>query len=341
MSFPANPDALDAAWLEEVLHEGGVLPGARVRCIATQIIGVGFGLDGTSARVTVDGDAAPATLVVKWCAAENARYESHFYRAVAPRLGLRLATLYGARIDEATKRGVLVLSDVAPARQGDTLVGATESESVALTDAMAGFHALYWGAADVPVLSPVPPWLGGGGLHPDGLVEVLPKFLTEWAERLPPSALALAADLPERVNAVRTSLARSPTTLIHADLHLDNVLVLEDGVPVVLDWPSACRGPAAVDVARLLVEGMTSEARRVQQERLTLRYLAALASRGVTYDIDRMRTDVTCVATLLYAAAVRWAAGPHAVRAGAPRVALLVDALVRNCADAATEFAGR
>jgi len=332
--LPANPDDLDAAWLEGVLREGGVLPAARVRRITSEVIGVGFGLDGTSVRATIDGDGTPATLVVKWCSAENARSEAHFYRAVAPRLELRLATLLGARIDE--EGGILVLSDVAPARQGDTLVGATEPESEALTDAMAGFHALWWGAADVPVVAPLPSWVSDDEASSGRIAEAVPRFLAAWAGRLPPAALAFAEQLPGHVTAARAALARAPETLVHADLHLDNVLFLDDGVPVVLDWPSACRGPAALDFARLVVEGLTSAARRDREGRLLHRYLAALESRGVRYGVDRMRADVACVATLLYAAAVRWAAGPHAVRAGVPRVALLAEELVRKCADAAT-----
>jgi aminoglycoside phosphotransferase (APT) family kinase protein len=40
------------------------------------------------------------------------------------------------------------------------------------------------------------------------------------------------------------------TTLLHADLRADNLLVTADGV-VVVDWPHACRGAAFVDVALL------------------------------------------------------------------------------------------
>lgn len=338
VTLPSAPDALDAAWLEDALRGGPALPAARVRRISTEIIGVGFGLDGTSARVTLDGDGVPATLVVKWCSAENASREERFYRQVAPRLELRLASLLGARVDAKSARGVLVLSDVAPARQGDTVVGATEAESDALTDLMARLHAPFWGGSGLPELAPIPRYAGDGPGQAARIAEVLPRFLAEWAGRLPPEALALAAELPERVSAAIGWLAQSPPTLVHADLHLDNVLFLEDGTPVVLDWPSACRGPAALDFARLLVEGMTSAARRARQERLMRRYLDALAARGVHCELERMRVDVARVATLLYGAAVRWAAGPNAIGPDVPRVALLVESLVRKGADAALEL---
>ena len=250
MTFPPTPAALDAAWLEEVLREGQALPEARVRRLATQIIGVGYGLDGTSARVSLDGEGVPATLVAKWCSAENARWEERFYREVAPRLDIPLATLLGARIDAEAARGVLLLSDVSPARQGDTVVGATEAESDALTDVMARLHAPFWGGSGLPDLAPVPRWAGDGPRQAARVAEVLPRFLAEWRGRLPPAALVLASELPERVIAAVGALGQAPVTLVHADLHLDNVLFLGDGTPVVLDWPSACLGASAPSTSR-------------------------------------------------------------------------------------------
>ena len=38
------------------------------------------------------------------------------------------------------------------------------------------------------------------------------------------------------------------TSLLHLDLHAENVLMTADG-PVVIDWPNAVTGPAAADVA--------------------------------------------------------------------------------------------
>lgn len=335
MTIPAGPDALDAAWIETALRRGGVLRDARVRGVATEVIGVGYGLDGTCARVTLDGDCVPATLVAKWCSTENAAHETSFYRDVAPRLDVRLATLFATETDASAERGLLLLSDVAPARQGDVLVGATSAESDALTDAMASIHAAYWDDADSPSLAGLPPW---GGAWPGRRVgESLPKFVAEWGGRLPPAAIQAALRLPETAPAAVGRLLRAPPTLVHTDLHLDNVLFLEDGSPVILDWTDARRGPAVLDFARLLLEGMTSAARRERQERLILRYHAALASRGAVHDLDRLRADVACAETVIFAAVVRWAGGPDAFGPDVPRVPRIVESVVRRCADAATE----
>jgi Ser/Thr protein kinase RdoA (MazF antagonist) len=146
-----------------------------------------------------------------------------------------------------------------------------------------------------------------------------------------------AVELPSRVPEAVATLERCPPTLIHADLHLDNVLFLEDGTPVILDWPSACSGAPALDVGRLLTEGMTTKARHDRQDRLLERYLAILRALGGEYEFDRLQADIVCTATLLYAAAVRWATGPHAAPAGIPRVPLLVESLLSRAAEASME----
>jgi len=227
------------------------------------------------------------------------------------------------------------MTDVAPAKQGDTLVGTTAAECAALTDAMASMHATFWDDADAPALAGFPRWTGE--VPGRKVAEALPKFVAEWGGRLPPAAIDAATRLPELFPVAVEALLRAPPTLVHTDLHLDNVLFLADGTPVILDWPDARRGPAALDFARLLVDHMTSAARRERQERLVLRYRAALASRGVDYDIERLRGDVASAVTIVYAAVVRWAGGPDALEPDLPRVPLIVESVVRSAADAATD----
>jgi aminoglycoside phosphotransferase (APT) family kinase protein len=66
--------------------------------------------------------------------------------------------------------------------------------------------------------------------------------------RLDPWSRARLADLAA-VEATWTAQAAG-TTLLHADLRADNLLMTGDGV-VVVDWPHACRGAAFVDVVLL------------------------------------------------------------------------------------------
>jgi len=64
---------------------------------------------------------------------------------------------------------------------------------------------------------------------------------------------ALLGDLHRRLGAIRApAWMQAPvgpgTSLLHLDLHPDNVLITAKG-PWVIDWANAARGPAAADVA--------------------------------------------------------------------------------------------
>jgi len=67
------------------------------------------------------------------------------------------------------------------------------------------------------------------------------------------AGIDLLRSLPDRLPGAFTRLRRQPPTVLHADLHLDNVLLSESG-PILLDWANVRWGPAAIDVARCLLE---------------------------------------------------------------------------------------
>ena len=79
-------------------------------------------------------------------------------------------------------------------------------------------------------------------------------------------------------------LLGAPATLLHADLHMDNVLFVgEEEAPVLLDWARAAKGPAAIDVAELLFQ----MAPLAELDDLLLAYLRALERHGVVGPDER------------------------------------------------------
>lgn len=78
-----------------------------------------------------------------------------------------------------------------------------------------------------------------------------------------------------------TSLRHGPACWIHGDAHLDNVLFRQDRTAVVLDWSGAVIGPPAVDLARLLTEGINAGATEDHARVLVAEYTAELAACGV------------------------------------------------------------
>lgn len=328
MSLPAGPADLDATWIRRALDGDSDAQASEIRSVRVEVIGVGYGLEGTVARVTtVEASGRAATLVAKWCRPEDGAREARFYREVAPHLGIDVPRLRGAFVEAGG--ALLLLEDVAPSRQGDAIVGATSSEMRRLMDVAGRLHARFWGLAGVPPTASLPRWGADSVGIADRTRALLPRFLERWGSVLTPGVRRAAAGLPKALSAAYRRLSATPATVIHGDLHLDNVLFRPDGTPVLIDWTSAALGPGAVDVVHLLVEGMTCESRRADESALLERYLGALSLRGTRYDAAKFGSDVDDALAVAFAGAVRC----KETGLGSPaRLGLVVENLVRNVA---------
>ena len=335
MALPLAHGDVDAGWLERALHRGGVFPGAAIRAVASETIGAGFGFDCAVARIAIEGRDAAPTVVAKWCTAANAEKESRFAREVAPLLGVAVPRAFFAETD--ADRGLLLLEDVNPATQGDVLLGASPAQATSLVDAMAGFHAQFWRRTDEDAVA----WLRRWTRDLEDLVrrtrEGVPRFLEIWGERLSLAARAAVAASPERLASAYAALDGSPPTLVHADLHLDNVLFRADGTPVVLDWSDAARGPAEVDLGRLLYDGLRmSDPSAATRRSLLTRYVGGLRDRGVhEAGVDALLVNLGHFAVVAIAAEVRAAARGYEELPKVPRVPRVLEIEVLCYAEAA------
>lgn len=316
---PAKPEAIDAEWLRRAA--GPRIPAFEQ--VRVERIGEGFGLDGQVARLVLDPRSPSRhSLVAKCCHARAGRGEIHFYVHLAPQVPVRLAGFLGGWVDEEAQRAILLLEDLAPARQGDAVVGATREEGVAVMRTMRRFHAAFEGAPR-EAYGGLADWRGDEeGLTSD-LEARCDRFLARFGERLDARVAALLGSLADRVVRAVAELEALPRTLIHTDLHLDNVLFLPSGEPVVIDWPGARRGPAILDVARLLVEGMTPSTRRAHEA-------AFLEAHGGGRD------GLEAALMLFLTYAVRWG-GAERRAPGHPRAREIVASLVRNTTAAAAD----
>lgn len=229
---------MTSEWLAESL-------GAPVRLVGMERIGQDFGLTSELVRCRLEG--ARSVIVKLWATDGQAgTREVAFYERFAPRLGIRVPRRHFGAIDEATKRGVLVLEDLEGARQGDCLLQADPRDAAAIAATLATMHATWWGSSELAL--------------PSALVLRDPEWLelrrTRFFERysVDPATRLVLENLEAAQARADERLADAPETLVHDDLHLDNV-VFEDGDrPVILDWARAARGPAAVDLAQLLFD---------------------------------------------------------------------------------------
>ncbi|HRE01610.1 MAG TPA: phosphotransferase, partial [Ilumatobacteraceae bacterium] len=76
---------------------------------------------------------------------------------------------------------------------------------------------------------------------------LLAQLLAGADEQALRDAGALLAELHDRLHRIPT-MGGGPGTIVHLDLHPDNVMMTPDG-PMVIDWANGADGPAELDVA--------------------------------------------------------------------------------------------
>ena len=88
-------------------------------------------------------------------------------------------------------------------------------------------------------------------------------------------------------------------------MHLDNVL-FDGDTPIVIDWPGHRRGSPAIDLARLLVEGLTVQQRPALQPEVLDAWAAALEAQGVTAPASVIQEALPSAVLWMVVATARW-----------------------------------
>jgi aminoglycoside phosphotransferase (APT) family kinase protein len=198
---------------------------------------------------------------------------------------------------------VLLLEDVG-GRQGDVLAGCSAEEAAGVFEAIASVHAGRWATDGFP------PWTTDPAARQARYAERVDAFLERYGDVVPAPVATIAAALRTRLGEVAEELRAGASTLIHGDLHLDNMLFDAGGRPVaILDWQSAVIGPPAWDLALFLSSSLAVEERRAAEDGLLRGYLAALGVPG--YTEERLRRDYALALLAVFAGMIGWLAAPE------------------------------
>lgn len=301
------PEDITPEWLTRVLGDSGQLAkGAKVVGLRYERCGPGQLAD--SYRFTLDyasGSVGPATLVGKFASKEATsrefgtrsgyyRSEIGFYTDIAPQLSMSIPTALHAALADNHTDFVLLMDDLAPARQVDQLIGCNADESARVLEQAASLHAATWHDARLAALD----WLRGPvGIFTqvtDNFAGVVKSFPDLCADLVPDADLAEAAKLIPHADAWKRVFS-DPRCLWHSDLRADNVLFdAQNGTRpvVVLDWQGVGFGCGTIDVAYWMGTSMRVEDRRLHERELVTHYHAALVGHGVKdYSAERCWDD--------------------------------------------------
>ncbi len=290
-------DQIDADWLTAALRASGALPTGRVTDIAVEPVGNGLVADSFRFRLGYDAarSGAPASVVGKFpshdpvsrkSGSEHLLYlrEVSFYRELAATVAIHTPAAHSAIIDPATHDFVLILADLAPARQGDQLAGCALLDAQTALAEAAALHAPRWGDPVLPMID----WLAVRPAALGAMVDaMLPAIIAQFRERfagmLAPEHLAMVDRLPAAITAMRGRID-APITVQHADFRLDNIMFDVGGGArpmATLDWQTVTAGPGLTDVAYFLSAGISPGERRAHETELVRFYHAELLRRGI------------------------------------------------------------
>lgn len=335
--LPGRPEEITPGWLTTMLREQAMLTSREVVEVHTSVIGQERGFTGVIARVQLryaaHEDMAPSSVIVKIPTAnrdtpsayrvsqEKDRMAAHryferctrevmFYQQAAPLHFPAVPRLYYGAADEETGRVILVLEDLHSAHPGDALQGCSASEAALVIEQLAHFHARWWNHPQLETFSWLPLWGGDTQMAQDRYIQCIDPFLQRFEARVPKKVRMAIEALATNYGAARDRLTWSPTTMIHADLHLDNILFsLGTSVPGVtmIDWQSVARGRCAIDLALFLFGSLETTVRRVVEEDLFRQYHEVLLARGVTgYSFSQLLEDCQIALLWLLGAKVVW-----------------------------------
>jgi aminoglycoside/choline kinase family phosphotransferase len=297
------PDALTPTWLTIALTESGVLDGTRVVDATFESIGTGQMCDCVRLEILYDRPTnSPSTIVAKLPAADETSratakalrsYENEvrFYQQLAPELPIRTPQAYYADIDVGSASFVLLLEDLAPARQGDQLRGCSPAQALIALQELVKLHAARWGDQTLVDIE----WLHGDKTaNQQFLAAFLPGlwegFRNRYATDLSDDVMHAGTILFSKIDAYLMADS-GPSTVVHGDYRLDNLLFdpAPGGVPVaVVDWQMCTDGPAMNDVAYFIGAGLGVDDRRSAEADLVHAYHAGLSAAGISdYAFDQ------------------------------------------------------
>jgi aminoglycoside/choline kinase family phosphotransferase len=320
-----------------MFRENSILTDGAVVGVQIDIIGQDRGFTGVIVRVRLQysghQENAPSSVVVKIPTAirdtpsayrtsqekevtaarryfERCVREVAFYQQIAPLSALPVPRLYYGATDEETGRVILVLEDLHSVRLGDALGGCSTSEAALVVEQLAHFHAQWWNHPPLSTFPWLPLWGRDTHIAQKRYVECIDPFLRRFGSRVPRRIRGVIDALATSYGAVRERLKLAPTTMIHADLHLDNLLFSppeeESGV-ILLDWQSVARGRGALDLGLFLFGSLDTPTRRAVEGDLFWRYHDLLVAGGVTgYDFSQLVEDCQWVLLWLLGAKVVW-----------------------------------
>lgn len=221
--------------------------------------------------------------------------EVSFYADLASTVSIRTPECYYATGPDEDGRFALVLQDMAPAQQGDQLLGCSPEQARAAVVNLAGLHGPRWCDPSLKNIS----WLRyvtqvEAEYFQETLAASTKGFIEHYADRLTePEVHILRAFAPKCGSWLLDR--RERFTLVHGDYRLDNLLFANTNGEVsvsTVDWQTLEVGNPGRDLAYFLGNSLLPDQRRAHEQALVRAYHDALLSHDIEdYSFEACMAD--------------------------------------------------
>jgi hypothetical protein len=322
--------------------------GLAVEAVTVEQIGVGIGVSSALYRLRLAGEGCPESVIVKLPALDEAAVftstmlrmylrEVGFFRELSHQSPIRVPVCHHAAVDPDTSHFVLVMEDLGHLRVVDQVTGMSIVDAERAVDALAAWHATWWGQAEVLAERGLTVSLG------DGIYKaVLPIVFAEGLDKMsaeldvPPAVHDVSLQWIDVMPRLLDRLAAAPTTMIHGDYRADNLFFEPDGTVATVDFQLIGTGNGAYDLAYFVTQSLDPADARANEPALFDRWISALASAGVAAsDLEGRWDDYRAAALFcLVYPVVAW----RGMDAGDPRQVDLANTMLERFERAAAEL---
>ncbi len=239
-------------------------------------------------------DSAPDTLIAKIPKANAAsraasrlgrcyEIETSFYTQICSAVDARIPDCYHVEYSAHEDEFLLLLEDLAPAKQGNQLAGCSADDATLAVTEMAKLHGSLWKSPLITNNS----WLHRNKAEAvasnwELLQRIYPAFVQRFDGRLEREVINVGQEFVDNYPAYFAAQPAS-NTVVHRDFRLDNLLFGDwqgaRGVAIV-DWQTASQGVAVSDLSYFVGSALLPDARAHHEREIVEQYVSVINAYG-------------------------------------------------------------
>ncbi len=209
--------------------------------------------------------------------------ETSFYSEISSSVEARIPECYHVEYSKHDDEFLLLLEDLAPARQGDQLGGCGVDDAILAVTEMAKLHGSLWNSPSTNDKE----WLirnrSDAGKNTLQLLQsVYPSFCQRYEGRLDSKVVRVGQQLVSQFPKYFSAQPK-PNTVVHRDFRLDNLLFGDWGGArgvAILDWQTASEGVAISDLSYFVGSALLPEVRVEREREVVNHYVSVINTYG-------------------------------------------------------------